>query len=366
MHPHEFLHLSRLLIIAGCCFSLEFADGALIGAMISPHGGAVLMPDQVVAENSESCTSNGCDEQAQAQCKSCASSLHAAESSAVKDLVALSPNLVVLTTPHSSAASFEGQVIYAGGSVLSGDSERGQVSARTSNESEALYKSLEAAGIPVQSAEVETLGWAELIPLWFLPEALRSNVIIIAVQGGSAKPCDLGKHLTAWLNSRADIRALWIVSGDMSHYHGSVHGCDGAPYDYSTTAATFESKVQCWASSLNHTDLDEAMQLDAGSCAGDGLIALDCGLSSVGSWDSCVRAHGVCTYFGMMVASFAPRGVSTATPSCLPCDRQDMANFTGFLTLKRRQAASFLSRRDAAGHAFVQQDVVRSKTFDEF
>ena len=158
------------------------------------------------------------------------------------------PNLVILTTPHSEYAESGADVIYGGGLQLHGLKS---VEIRTPDTlPDQLATHLTSEGIVIKvNKNVSNLRWAEQIPLSFLPPSLRNNVILIALSGSA--PCKFGTSLRKWLEN-IDKHALWIVSGDMSHYHGMPSECGAgaastAPYSKSNDARPFEAAVQCWA-----------------------------------------------------------------------------------------------------------------------
>jgi len=333
----------------------KVASATLIGALLSPHGGALLVPSLVQGENQGFCTSHGCASEAQKHCQACAERLHSAAISAVEGFKSSEPDLVVLTTPHSEVARIGEHVVYEDDQSLEGESDAGRVTAHTSLASHKLVDHLKAAGVPARSESAQHLGWAELIPLWFLPASWRDNVIIIALSG--TESCRLGQELASWLEHLDGTRALWIVSGDLSHYHGSTHGCDGAPYAASDTATPFEGHLRCWASGpqLDSSQLQHALRLDAGSCASDGLQSLDCGLqSSNATWTPCVREHGVCTYFGMMVATFFSSGEAPQPSNCLPCEPPPKMGKGSFLQSSGRR------KKAVRGNSLLQRRTLQS------
>lgn len=316
-------------------FYLKSASGELVSALLLPHGGALFDPDLVASENSGSCTSNGCDATAQGRCQACGRELKAAAEKAVTEITGTNPDLVVLTTPHSAYEIAGKNIVYAGEKDLQGSMGGQTIQARTSNQSAALLNHLLTNGVPAElsSLGISALRWAELIPISFLPSSLHQKMILIAISYGSKNAsCSFGNALRSWADGVSE-KVLWLVSGDMSHYHGMEHaGCsDSSTAPYASVfpdSTAFETDIQCWASdNLNSDDRKEDLRtaglLNAGSCGLSGLQALACGLST-DSWTGCVLGHAACTYFGMMVAGWTRSGFSAAA-QCLGCAKRSAA-----------------------------------------
>ena len=178
-----------------------------------------------------------------------------------------------------------------------------------------LLRRLHRSTVPVQGLKgfagsmTLPISWGEIIPLSFLSERLRENLILIG------QPLRRYNHSVAMIPELLDLgRVLYeelekdprtfavLISSDLAHTHLA-----SGPYGYCPCAEPFDRDVNRWAETQNAdallVDAARQQQLGAMSCGFTGLVMLQ-GLLAQAKFTSKSLANFHPTYYGMMVATF--------------------------------------------------------------
>ncbi|MBO0744275.1 MAG: hypothetical protein J2P43_04585 [Candidatus Dormibacteraeota bacterium] len=156
------------------------------------------------------------------------------------------------------------------------------------------------------SAATHPMDWATLVPLWYLggrgDDPLPVAVVVPARDRPPAEHVRLGEVIAGAV--RASGRRVAVVA---SCDHGHGHQADG-PYGFRPESAVFDGEVQRL---LREDRLDKLVELDPDlvrAAAADSwwqMLMLQGALG--GAWKPELLSYEHPTYFGMMVAGFAPR-----------------------------------------------------------
>ncbi|XP_069138127.1 protein CA_C1420-like isoform X1 [Argopecten irradians] len=292
----------------------SLADSKITGAFVVPHGGIALAPNHFNTTN--------------ATAKEQAWILHKNYRQIGDQIDRSKPDLIFLSTPHG-VADLDRFALYlnsAGEGNANTDNIQCppacfNVSANLAfNVAKDIVRKfnygfnltgLSAFGQPGKSDENFPLRWGEVIPLYFIPNLPRIQVIILSqpsrryTDSVSMIPelLELGCHLYDYLEA-LEQSVVVMVSADLAHTHDK----DG-PYGYSDAAEPFDKACGQWAETLDYTSLlvTAANYVDkALSCGYTGMVMLH-GMLEAGklsSWIPTLHANYHPSYYGMMLASF--------------------------------------------------------------
>eukprot|EP00118_Oscarella_pearsei_P003893 m.16192 g.16192 ORF g.16192 m.16192 type:complete len:338 (+) comp26774_c0_seq2:831-1844(+) len=334
--------LWRLFVVIfafSLCNNERTALGEVVGAFVMPHGGIALDPTQFPSDN--------------ATLVEQAWRLHDACLDVAKVVSQLSPDVVLVSTPHG-IADLKSFVFYLNENAygkadtdncrcppcchdiaVSMDAELARkltdyLQARTPNVS-----GLSAFGPPSKNSQTFPLMWGEVIPLHFTlgSTGLNKTTDVVILSQPSRRYnhsvemigelVKLGEDMYSYLSSQPERIAI-IISGDLAHTH-----LKSGPYGYSPSAEPFDEACGLWADTLNGDYLTKvaAEYVDkALSCGYTGFVMLQGLLSSGyeaslqvhflqvvlslcrGTWAPILYANYHPSYYGMMVASFLPDG----------------------------------------------------------
>lgn len=156
------------------------------------------------------------------------------------------------------------------------------------------------------AAATHPMDWATLVPLWYLggrgDAPLPAAVVVPARDRPPAEHVRLGEVIGSAIRASGK-RVAVIASCD----HGHGHQADG-PYGFRPESAVFDDEVQRL---LREDRLDRLVELDphlVRAAAADSwwqMLLLQGVLG--GDWRPELLSYEHPTYFGMMVAGFAPR-----------------------------------------------------------
>ena len=289
------------------------AGGKIVGAVIVPHGDFAFDPSLVQYQNGSL-------------------EIHRAAKAAGRYLSALSPDVILLSTPHGVALSddfaFYTNSYGAGYAMVGGDLQNSSfpqykvpmnvtLDAQLSNALLAALHGMNVSGLSsFADSEAQAIRWGEVLPLTFLTPGVREAAKIVILSqplrrySASAQMVPellrLGDAAFRVLDAMPERVAL-LMSSDLAHTHLA-----SGPYGFSDAAAPFDAAVARWAGNpmANATALlDEAAQLEkqAMSCGFTSLVFLHGALAAAGNWSRWsprVLANFACTYYGMLVSVF--------------------------------------------------------------
>jgi aromatic ring-opening dioxygenase LigB subunit len=269
------------------------------GAFILPHGSLILDPSIEDVGNSAEVLHNGMKEVA----------------SIIENL---SPDLVLLITPHGlshstnfclynnhlagGTAEWEGK--YSDFSIeVNIDTDITESLMNFLQEKQNLLGSITAfsQGVPTP------LRWGEVVPLWFLKEIPCSFQIMSIptrryTQAKEMLPelQKIGKDIQEFF-SNIDKNVIIIISADLAHTH-----LQNGPYGLHKDAEAFDSLIEKWVvNQTTSTLIEEALPLlDRALCCGyTGIIILN-EILKKHVFNHSVHAYAHPTYYGMLIASF--------------------------------------------------------------
>lgn len=231
-----------------------------------------------------------------------------------------SPHTMVVATPHNLRLQRHIGVVtseYSSGRVAEGRREI-RLRARCDIEfAGRVISRAEAKGLPVVSANYGALeglmsdlamDWGTLIPLWFLLKeaGLKSRVVIVTPSRGIplAQNFEFGRVVAETAQGEKK-RVAFVASADQAH----AHRRDG-PYGFDRRAARYDSRV---ADAIRGGSLDSLMGMEPSFVEGakpDSLwqLAMLAGALTVVPMEGKLVSYQVPTYYGMLCASFQPRG----------------------------------------------------------
>ncbi|XP_078691410.1 uncharacterized protein LOC144921881 [Branchiostoma floridae x Branchiostoma belcheri] len=328
----------------------------LVGSVVLPHGTMIFDGDP--NSSNEACRQRhgALDEGMKAAC----SNLYKACSSAGEEVSRMTPDLVILHTPHGISLSRSVGVYLnptAAGTAEWNDCW-GDIKLELPVDNvlaNQLLAHLSDSGIDAQGICCFTnydapLRWGEVVPLWFIQKNLKNptKYLIISqslLRGEEAvkqRVC-LGRALSAFFDSLSDTRVVLAISGDLSHTH--PHSCDDPLYQPNPrwniavdqeAAGMFGRCTEGWAKSAP-TDLltSPAQDIQASGEIWDPVVseqwlkradelhpkALSCGIGGFWvlhamlysqvergvSFSHRFLAREAPTYYGMMVTLFLKR-----------------------------------------------------------
>jgi len=310
----------RWLWLAGGLGTCHRAAAELVAAAVVPHGDFAY--DPLLLENLTE--------------RAAALRLQRASVAAGEFVRAVRPEVIFLTTPHGLELTrdfllYENPVL-SGVAAVGGDLGP---RARTYNVSMtvstdplvgALLSELRSEGANVSGIQGFGMGmplpisWGEVLPLSFVAGSkddrpLTQKVIVMGVPyrrfsedfGMVSELTKLGGLIASFFE-RQRARVAWVVSSDLAHTHLAA-----GPYGFCACAAPFDAAVGEWMRDLRRAPLAEEAtaqeRAGAKSCGYTGLLLLDGALGSLGRerWRPSLLALEAPTYYGMGVATFAPR-----------------------------------------------------------
>ncbi|XP_066291853.1 uncharacterized protein [Branchiostoma lanceolatum] len=213
----------------------------LVGSVVLPHGTMIFDGDP--KSSNEGCRQRhaALDEGMKTSC----SSLYTACSSAGEEVSRMTPDLVILHTPHGISLS-RSVGVYVN-PVAKGTAEWNDywddIKLELPMDKELANKFLthlgdcgiDAQGICCFTNYDAPLRWGEVVPLWFIQKNLRNPVkyLIISqslLRGEEAlkQRLSVGRALSAFIDSLSDTRVVMAISGDLAHTH--PHSCDNPLY----------------------------------------------------------------------------------------------------------------------------------------
>ncbi|XP_055332948.1 protein TTE1956-like [Paramacrobiotus metropolitanus] len=305
------------------CLPLLAQDvsGKVIGAFVVPHGGLALDPFYANITN--------------ATAKDLADQIHQSLIRVSREIGALSPDIIFLSTPHG-ISDLENFVFYlnkkARGLALAEDCTNITQCAYRLNVTVAVKESLQLVshlkrshnvsgisgfGPPGETPQAEPLplGWGEVIPLYFVPNISSTKLMIFShpsrrynsTKSMMAELLHLGRSLYLRLQHSPE-RVAIVISSDLAHTHSK----DG-PYGYSDAAQPFDDAIGRYLTSLDPKELLETagdLVEKALSCGFTGLVMLHAMLSEAGlkNWSSKLWINGHPTYYGMATATIVRMG----------------------------------------------------------
>ncbi|XP_078609570.1 uncharacterized protein LOC144880947 [Branchiostoma floridae x Branchiostoma japonicum] len=327
----------------------------LVGSVVLPHGTMIFDGDP--NSSNEACRQrNGAlDDGMKTSC----SNLYKACITAGEEVSRMSPDLVILHTPHGISLSKSVGVFV--NPTAKGTAEWNNcwddiklelpMDKALANQ---LLTHLGDSGIDAQGICCFTnydapLRWGEVVPLWFIQKNLRNpaKYLIISqslLRGEEAvkQRVSVGRALSGFIDSLSDTRVVVAISGDLAHTH--PHSCDNplyqpnprwnmavepdyasmfgrcsegwaksAPADLLTSAAEVEASEETWDPVVAEQWLKRASELHpkALSCGIGGFWVLHAMLYSQVergvSFTHKFLAREAPTYYGMMVTLFLKR-----------------------------------------------------------
>ena len=303
------------IVVALACIGLARAE--LIGTIVFPHGGSILDPTQAT-------TPEGL---------AAAEALSTGAIHTGQDALASKPELVVIITPHGF--NDEQNIILYGNPTAHGGWSRFRASLHIDTETtHELSSYLNQHGFPTRLLhsndpnEPVLLQWGEVIPWVLLGSPADTPAVIISMptkwynQTSQQAPelQRFGKLLRTFLQAADQPRTLVIASADLAH----THDCQHETFGCSPHAKPFEDAVQQWVKTQSLEPLlagAGSHEQQAQTCGYaqfliiHGLlkaIEAEHGAAATGE----VVAHGVPSYFGMMVAKWdMPQNSSTSSSS---------------------------------------------------
>eukprot|EP00879_Flechtneria_rotunda_P018676 GHRR01019599.1.p1 GENE.GHRR01019599.1~~GHRR01019599.1.p1 ORF type:complete len:407 (-),score=88.75 GHRR01019599.1:2010-3230(-) len=289
-------------------------DMQVLGALVLPHGIELLYNPN---------TSNPATH-----------ALQAAGAEAAQILQTLSPDLILLLTPHGIRHG-NNYVLYTHTSAHGVLPSSNEVQATINIDMEStkqLMQHLAAAGQPVVSLEQTdpaatpseaagplNLSWAEIIP-WSVLHNPNIPAMIVSLppphgnrRGMVNDLTNMGNLLAQFLEQPNAPGTLILVSADLAHTHWA-----NGPYGVSMAAQLFDDAMQAWVQTGCRSELLEraASYMDiAKTCGFMGSTILHGLLTKLEgqqghcltAWQGHVSAYAHPTYFGMMVAHWLPR-----------------------------------------------------------
>ena len=292
----------------------------IVGALVIPHGDFSYAPE-LLPHNSKS--------------RAAAEKVHSAAISLAKMVSELNPDVIFLSTPHGTELSNDfatylnsnGSGFAAIGSDLHNKSRPPNNVPLTPHEislspniSLDLTNYLRSLGQNVSGiksfadSEPAALRWGEVVPLLFIPEAVRNSTRTIIWSQPlrrykqSAEMVDellqVGRLTGSFLNNKVKERVLVIISSDLAHTHLA-----SGPYGYSNASEPFDLAISQWLENpYRNSDalLHTARNLEdrALSCGFTGLVLLHGMLfEGPGHWDTKLLANEHPTYYGMAVGT---------------------------------------------------------------
>jgi MEMO1 family protein len=236
----------------------------------------------------------------------------AAYQSVTNQIAALSPDVIVITSPHAVlyADYFHISPGYqATGSFRTFGAPQLKIEVDYAITFRAkLIQYLEASGYPAGTLGEKSpaLDHGTLVPLWFLQEALcHAPIVRIGLSGLSiAEHVRFGKHLQTVI-AKSEEKVVVIASGDLSHCLKT----DG-PYGFNSEGPTFDRKiVDILTNGSFHKlfDLEETFCEAAGEC-GLRSISILAGVLDGFELEAKLRSYEGPFGVGYAVASFLPIG----------------------------------------------------------
>jgi len=287
----------------------------VIGAFVLPHGGIALDPSHFKGNATQ---------------KQWAQELHETSKKVGQMIDQLKPDLIFLSTPHG-IADFDKFMFYQndygeGTAETEGNYAGYHINVSFNSEiTSKIVSYLLSIGQKVSNVTAFSQGepfplrWGEVIPLYFIPNVDKYQIITISQPSRRydhspemvPELITLGKNIFNYLDKISNKRIVILISADLAH----THDPDG-PYGYSPAAAPFDKACGDWVQTLNGnylTQVASSLVLDAKSCGFTGLVLLHGALSLLGTdhWQSVLYSNHYPSYYGMLVASFLKKSVST-------------------------------------------------------
>jgi aromatic ring-opening dioxygenase LigB subunit len=237
-----------------------------------------------------------------------------------KEMKEAGPQTIVVATPHNLRLRKHIGVVtseYSSGRVAEGKKEIRLRAQCDIGFAKKVVAGAEAKGLPVVSANYGALegpmsdlamDWGTLIPLWFLLRGtgLKSRVVIVTPSRGIPlrQNYDFGRTI-AEAAQQEKKRVAFVASADQAHAHLK----DG-PYGFDRRAAEYDEMV---VEAVRRGRLRSLMRLKAAFVEGakpDSLwqLAVLAGALSVVPMEGRLVSYQVPTYYGMLCASFEPKG----------------------------------------------------------
>lgn len=276
--------------------------GEIIASFIMPHP-PVIIPE--VGRGQEKGAANTAD----------------AAARAAKDIAALKPTTIILTTPHGPV--FQDHVYISADPMLRGDFGKfgaSKVKLEFQNNT-SLISSIIAnankegisaggleAGILKRYSIPRELDHGALVPLYFINREFGSfKLVHISIAGLSFKELyKFGMCISKAVRDSEE-RAVFVASGDLSHKL-----TDEGPYGYDPKGPEFDRLL---VDSLRTMDIERLMELDETFCESAGECGLRSFIMMFGAFDGMKLKPEVYSYegpfgVGYTIARFIPEGES--------------------------------------------------------
>lgn len=301
------------------------ALASLVGAAVIPHGDFAFDPGLLSGVATlEECTK--------------AEALHKGTLEAASFIAKLEPDVLIFTTPHGIATSWDvsvyGNSRFHGRALVGRDLQasfgRGAFEQYTVNMdiegapdiATAVAESLAAAGGNAtlvkgwNDVQPQELHWGEVLPLELLrrafggklPPVLPLGLPLSRYNHSAAIAPDmlqLGRQLGRILNRDMSLRTAIIVSTDLAHTHWG-----NTSFGFSPDAAPFDDAMGRWAATLDEAALvgDATLRLvnHIYSCGYLGMVLLQGALAETHAsfLPSLLVKPAAPTYYGMLAATF--------------------------------------------------------------
>ena len=234
------------------------SNATIVGATVIPHGDFAYDPTLLPVHS---------------KAREAANTIHLAATSLANTITNLKPDLIFLSTPHGTELSnnfatylnTDGAGFAAIGSDLHNSSKpptnvpltpnpiklAPNITLQLTNHLRKLNQNV--SGIKnFADSEPAALRWGEVVPLLFVPKAIRNEIKVIVwsqplrryKQSPEMVPelLDIGKLTGEYLDQLKE-RVLIIISSDLAHTHLA-----SGPYGYSNTSEPFDLAVGKWLS----------------------------------------------------------------------------------------------------------------------
>ena len=296
-------------------------NAGIIGAFVLPHGGIALDPNYFTNESNATTLQEAWE-------------LHDACVQVGEEIRQLSPDLIVLSTPHGIADLNDFQFYLNQRASGRGDTDNCEcppccysISVKLAPDvAQDLIDFLKSNGLnnvsglsahapPLGSLSLFPLAWGEVIPLHFVQP--NTTPIVVLSQPSRRyynsvimipELLKLGGSLAEQLEAMGQ-RIVIVISADLAHKHLS-----SGPFGYSNQSDAFDKACGIWAETLSANALLEtaaAVVDEVYSCGYTGLVTLHGTLSKVGlaEWMPQLLANRHPSYYGMMIASFIRKSI---------------------------------------------------------
>ncbi|MCE7736411.1 MAG: hypothetical protein GPJ54_16140 [Candidatus Heimdallarchaeota archaeon] len=149
-----------------------------------------------------------------------------------------------------------------------------------------------------------TLAWGETVPLYYLPEELNQQILVIGVPRSrhdkiynmQESLVKFGQSIIEFCKNHSKSTSI-IFSGDLSHTH-----TEDGPYGYHQSSKEFDRLVQLWSTDPKREIFEEILELQK--------TALACGMAGISMLQGIADKYQIYlktsyydlpTYFGMIV-----------------------------------------------------------------